>query len=96
LIKYHCIFIFEAILGVDHDLFTLHHEGFIVLQYFRVYSTRVASYKKASDPHLSNHNSDLWIIIITCLIFLSLHHLVLMCTFGRMIYWMFFLVLVDV
>jgi hypothetical protein len=82
---YHCIFMFEAILGVNHDLSTLYHGYFIVLGDLRVYSTRVASYKKASTPHLSNHNSHLWRIIITCLLFLSLHHGVLMRTFGRMI-----------
>jgi hypothetical protein len=66
---YHCIFMFEAILGVDHDLSNLYHGYFIVLGALRVYSARVASYKKASAPHLSNHNSHLWRNIITCLLF---------------------------
>jgi hypothetical protein len=51
---------FEAILGVDHDLSNLYHGYFMFLGALRVYSARVASYKKASTPSLSNHNSHLW------------------------------------
>ena len=51
---------FEAILGVSHDLSNLYHGYFMFLGDLRVYSTRVSPYKKASAPSLSNHKSLLW------------------------------------
>jgi hypothetical protein len=82
---YHCIFMFEAILGVEHDLSTLYQGCFIDLGALRDCSTRFSSYKKAKTPHLSNHNTHLWRIIISCILFLSLHHGLYMCTFGILI-----------
>jgi hypothetical protein len=50
---YHCIFIFEATFGVDHDPFNLCHGYFVFLGTLRVYRTGVSSYK-ASSPHCQN------------------------------------------
>jgi hypothetical protein len=76
---------FESILGVGHDLSNLYHGSFMFLGALRVYSARVASYKKASTTSLLSHNSHLWRIIITCLLLISLQYGVLMHTFGRSI-----------
>jgi hypothetical protein len=65
---FHFIFMLEAILGVDLDLSTLYHGYFMFLGAFEGYSARVASYKKASAPSLSNHNSHLWRITSICLL----------------------------
>jgi hypothetical protein len=61
---------------------------------FEGYIARVASYKEASAPHLSNHNLHLWRINIACLFIFFSHHGALMCTFG-VILLMLSLVLVD-
>ena len=65
----HFIFMLEAILGVGLDLSNLYHGYFMFLGALKVYNTRVASYKKASTPSLSNHNSHLWRITSISLLF---------------------------
>jgi hypothetical protein len=74
---FHFIFMLEAILGVGVDLSTLYHGYFMVLGAFEGYSARVASYKEASTPSLSNHNSHLWRItsIVFFLSFLIMEYL---------------------
>jgi hypothetical protein len=88
------IFMIEAIFGVSNDLSNLYHGYFMFWGLLRVYNARVSLYKEASTPHLSKHNSHMWITITMCLLMFFSHHGALMWTFG-VILWMLSLVLVD-